>query len=72
MCTAAVPLPAALPTLLQDFKYMLTLCGQMNANISISFDQPGTPLLVEPHFGGAQVGARVLARPAALQHAGMA
>lgn len=57
-CAATVALtPAALPALLQDFKHMLTLCGQMNANIAISFDQPGTPLLVEPHFGGVQVGA---------------
>ncbi len=35
---------------LKDFKAMLVLCEGLGANITICFDQPGAPLLVQPLF----------------------
>ena len=33
---------------LKDFKQMLSLCEALNASVAIRFDQPGSPLVVEP------------------------
>lgn len=35
---------------LKDFKQMLSLCESLNASVAIRFDQPGSPLVVEPLF----------------------
>jgi hypothetical protein len=35
---------------LKDFKCMVQLCEAMPANMIIRFDQPGAPLVVEPHL----------------------
>lgn len=35
---------------LKDFKAVLVLCEGLGANVAICFDQPGSPLLVEPLF----------------------
>ena len=35
---------------LKDFKAMLVLCEALGANVTICFDQPGNPLLVQPLF----------------------
>ncbi len=35
---------------LKDFKAMLVLCEGLGANVTICFDQPGAPLLVQPLF----------------------
>lgn len=35
---------------------MVALCESMGANVTICFDGPGQPMLVEPHFKGAVVG----------------
>jgi hypothetical protein len=48
---------------------MVTLCEHMGADIAVHFDQPGAPMLAEPHFGSAMVSSRLAARAgcAALQ-----
>lgn len=35
---------------LKDFKAVLVLCEGLNTNVAICFDQPGSPLLVQPTF----------------------
>ena len=40
---------------LKDFKHMLSMCESLGASVAIRFDQPGAPLVVEPHFRGNQV-----------------
>ena len=35
---------------LKDFKQMLSLCESLSASVAIRFDQPGSPLVVEPLF----------------------
>ena len=35
---------------LKDFKCMVQLCEAMTANMILRFDQPGAPLVVEPHL----------------------
>eukprot|EP00798_Chlamydomonas_sp_ICE-L_P016936 gene16936-23209_t len=45
----------------KDFKTFVSLCEHMGANITIRFDQPGVPLVAEPHFRG--VGGEVDYRP---------
>ncbi|KAA6424868.1 MAG: cell cycle checkpoint control RAD9A-like [Trebouxia sp. A1-2] len=37
---------------LKDFKHMLSMCESLGASVAIRFDQPGAPLVVEPHFTG--------------------
>ncbi|DBA81778.1 hypothetical protein WJX77_008673 [Trebouxia sp. C0004] len=39
---------------LKDFKHMLSMCESLGASVAIRFDQPGAPLVVEPHFRGNQ------------------
>lgn len=41
---------------LKDFKQMLSLCESLNASVAIRFDQPGSPLVVEPVFRDPNVG----------------
>ena len=41
---------------LKDFKHMLTMCESLGATVAIRFDQPGAPLVVQPHFTGNHVG----------------
>ena len=40
---------------LKDFKHMLSMCESLGASVAIRFDQPGAPLVVEPHFRGNHV-----------------
>lgn len=40
---------------LKDFKHMLSMCESLGASVAIRFDQPGAPLVVEPHFTGNHV-----------------
>jgi len=35
---------------LKDFKAVLVLCEGLGTNVAICFDQPGSPLLVQPVF----------------------
>ena len=35
---------------LKDFKAVLVLCEGLGTNVAICFDQPGSPLLVQPTF----------------------
>lgn len=42
---------------LKDFKHMLAMCESLGARVAIRFDQPGAPLVVEPHFVGTHVRA---------------
>ncbi|KAL3142662.1 hypothetical protein ABBQ38_002971 [Trebouxia sp. C0009 RCD-2024] len=36
----------------KDFRHMLSMCESLGASVAIRFDQPGAPLVVEPHFRG--------------------
>lgn len=47
---------------LKDFKAMLVLCEGMGANVTICFDQPGSPLLVQPLFHSNNPLVRILLR----------
>lgn len=39
----------------KDFRHMLSMCESLGASVAIRFDQPGAPLVVEPHFRGTYV-----------------
>lgn len=39
----------------RDFRAVVSLCEHLQAQISIRFDLPGTPLAAETRFRGAQV-----------------
>lgn len=45
----------------KDFRHMLSMCESLGASVAIRFDQPGAPLVVEPHFRGTHV--RLTHRP---------
>ena len=45
----------------KDFRHMLSMCESLGASVAIRFDQPGAPLVVEPHFRGTYV--RLTYRP---------
>ena len=49
---------------LKDFKAVLVLCEGLGTNVAISFDQPGSPLLVQPVFHSSN--ALVRCRPSTL------
>ena len=40
---------------LKDFRAMLALCEGLNANMSVSFEAPGSPVVVKPHVARQQV-----------------
>ena len=47
--------PADVTFNLKDFKAMLSLCEGLNANVSVSFEAPGSPVVVKPHVARQQV-----------------
>ena len=37
---------------MQDFRNMVSFCEHLNTNINVWFDEPGLPLVAEPHLSG--------------------